>query len=202
MKKLLLFTLSALILKMSSAQITKHNWLVGGTGLFSSTTSNSAAGNIGQRQTQINLSPNIGYFLADKFAAGLKIGYSNIRYKQLNTPNYNLSKFITCSVGPFLRYYFLPTDKQFNLLVDGSYQYGNERGGGVSSTGSEPVDFDLTKYQKHTFSIAAGPVIYFNSSVGLEFLAAYTTSKYVNIEGRNKTFQVGLGLQVHLEKDK
>jgi len=113
MKKLLLFSLSALILKISLAQITEHNWLVGGTGLFSSTTSNSMAGAVGQRQTQINLSPNIGYFLFDKFAAGLKLGYSNNRYKQLNTPNYNLSKFITYSIGPFLRYYFLPTDKQF-----------------------------------------------------------------------------------------
>jgi hypothetical protein len=200
MKKLLLFILSPFILKLSSAQITKHNWLVGGTGLFSSTTFYSRAGGIGERQTQINISPNIGYFLADKFAAGLRLGYSNNRYKQLNTPNYNLSKYITYSVGPFLRYYFLPTDKQFNLLVDGSYQYGNERGGGVVSTGSDPVDFDLTKYQKHTFSFAAGPIIYFNSSVGLEFLAAYTTSKYANITGRNNTFQFGIGLQVHLEK--
>lgn len=200
MKKVLLFTLTAFILKTSSAQITKHNWLVGGTGLFSSTTSNSMAGAIGQRHTQINLSPNIGYFLVDKLAAGLRLGYSNDRYKELNTPNYNLSKYIAYSVGPFLRYYFLPSDKQFNLLVDGSYQYGNERGGGVVSTGSDPVDFDLTKYQKHTFSFAAGPVIYFNSSVGLEFLAAYTTSKYANITGRNNTFQVGVGLQVHLEK--
>jgi hypothetical protein len=160
------------------------------------------AGSVGQRQTQINLSPNLGFFLADKFATGLKLVYSNNRYKQINTPNYNLNKFITYSVGPFLRYYFLPTDKQFNLLVDGSYQYGNERGGGVVSTGSEAVDFDLSKYQKHSFSIAAGPVIYFNSSVGMEFLAAYITSKYANIAGRNNTFQVGLGLQVHLEKDK
>lgn len=202
MKKIVLFVFSAFILKYSSAQISKGNWLVGGSGFFSLTTSNSMSGVSGLRQTQINLSPSIAYFFFDKFAAGLKIGYSNSRNKQLNTPNYNLGKSITYSVGPFLRYYFLPTDKQFNLIIDGSYQYGIENGGGVVSTGSQPVDFDLTKYQKNTFTFAAGPVIYFNSSVGLEFLAAYMTSKYANWVGRNNTFQFGVGLQVHLERDK
>lgn len=202
MQKILLLFLFASLLKISSAQITKHNWLVGGTGLFSSTNFNSRAGGVDERQTQINLSPNIGYFLADKFAIGLKLSYFNERIKQLNTPNYNLNKFFTYNIGPFVRYYLLPIDKQFNLIVDGSYQYGIKKGGGVSSNSPTPVDFELTKYQTQTFTIAGGPVIYFNSCVGLEFLAAYSTSWYVNYKGRNNIFQIGVGLQVHLEKDK
>lgn len=202
MKKIILSLLFASLLKISSAQVTKHNWLIGGTGFFSSTTSNSSVAIVRDRYTRINLSPNIAYFFADKFAGGLKFSYFNEKYQQLNSSNYNVDKYITCYIGPFVRYYFLPTDKQFNLIIDGSYQYGIEKGGGVSSNSPTPVDFEWTKYQKQTFTIAGGPVIYFNSCVGLEFLAAYSTSSYVNYKGRINMFQIGIGLQFHLEKDK
>ncbi|KAA9035706.1 porin family protein [Ginsengibacter hankyongi] len=200
MKKILLliFTFSSIL--YSSAQITKSNWLIGGTGLFNSTTYNSTTGAAGQRVTDIQLSPNIGYFLVDKFATGLKLGFGSSRYKTIGQNS--LSKQTTYSLGPFIRYYFLRVRKQFNLLVDASYQYGIERGGGSSAPDGQPLVFSITQYTKNTFSIAAGPVIYFNPSVGLEFLIGYSSSKYVQHEGNNNTVQVGLGLQVHLKKHK
>jgi hypothetical protein len=197
MKRFILLTLFALILKTSSAQLTKGNWLVGGSGFYSFMNYNTTEGNPGQRRTLISLSPDIGYFLADKFAAGLKLRYTKERYKTLSTSANGISKYTTYSAGPFIRYYILPAEKQFNLLLAGSYQYGHERGGG----GSSNVDFDLTRFQTHDFSLAACPVIYFNSSVGLEFLAEYTRFKYAKFSGLNSTFQVGFGLQVHLDRD-
>ncbi len=200
--KYLLFISAALLFKQSHAQITKNNWLVGGSGVFSSITYNSGAGGGGQRITNIQLSPNIGYFFVDKFTTGLRTSIGITRSKILNTPYYNLGKGITYGGGPFLRYYFLPTGSPFNILIDGNYQYSISKGGGISTSTPEPVDVPLTKYEMNTFSVAAGPVLYFNSSVGLEFLIGYSTTKYLHYEGRNNTIQAGIGLQVHLEKDK
>jgi hypothetical protein len=94
----------------------------------------------------------------------------------------------------------LPTEKPFNILVDGSYQYGIERISTANPTANQPLNTAITKYNKNTFAFAAGPVIYFNPAVGLEFLIGYSTEKYIHYEGANNTFQVGLGLQVHLGK--
>ena len=203
MKKIILFILAISSIKYSSAQLTKQNWLVGGTGFFNSTTYTNDLGFQTQRVTTIQIAPNIGYFFVDKFAGGLKLNFSTSRYKNIsNGAGYNLSKSTTYGFGPFLRYYFLNVNKQFNILIDGSYQYNIERAGGVSSSNSTPVPVPITQYSKNTFSIAAGPVIYFNTSVGLEFLIGYSSTKYVQNSSKNSGIQVGLGLQVHLEKNK
>ena len=203
MRKLTILLLTISLTKYSSGQITNCNWLVGGTGLFNSTTYTNDLGLQSIRYTNIQLSPNIGYFFVNKFAGGLKLSFATSRNKIISDgAGYNLGKNDSYGFGPFLRYYFLNPDKQFNILIDGSYQYQIERGGGVSSTGNTPLSVPITQYTKNTFSIAGGPVIYFNSSVGLEFLVGYTTSNYVQNKSSINSFQVGLGFQIHLEKDK
>ena len=203
MRRIILLILAVSTLKYSSGQITKNNWLVGGMGLFSSTTFKNDFGLQTHRATNLQLTPAIGYFFIDKFAGGLKLNFSTSRNKNIyDGAGYNLAKNNTYGFGPFIRYYFLNTDKPFNLLIDGSYQYNIERGGGVSTGDDTPIPIPITQYTKNTFSIAAGPVIYFNTSIGLEFLVGYTTSKYIQNNRGNNSVQVGLGLQVHLEKDK
>jgi len=99
MRRVLLFALSITLIKSSSAQLTKHNWLVGGTGYFSSTTNNIETAQ-GQKITNLQLSPNIGYFITDKFAPGLKLSFGSTRYKMKNQNS--LGKYTTYSFGPFL----------------------------------------------------------------------------------------------------
>ncbi len=53
---------------------------------------------------------------------------------------------------------------------------------------------------KNTFAFSTGAVAFFNSSVGIEFLISYTNYKFTTIAGNNGILQMGLGLQVHLEK--
>ena len=203
MRLFAILLLAISITKCSTGQITRHNWLVGGTGLFNSTTYTNDLGLQSLRYTNIQLSPVIGYFFVNKFAGGLKLSLATSRSKNISDgAGYNLGKNNSYGFGPFLRYYFLGIDKQFNILIDGSHQYQIERGGGVSSTGSATLPVPITQYSKNTFSIVAGPVIYFNSSVGLEFLAGYTISKYVQNKSSIKSVQVGLGFQIHLERDK
>ena len=198
---ILLFAISAAT--YSNGQITKHNWLVGGSGFFNSTTYTNDLGYRTSKENSVQLFPNIGYFFADKFAGGLKLIFSTSNNRIIsNGAGYNLGKYNTYGFGPFFRYYILQAHKQFNILIDGSYQYSIERGGGVSSGDSTPLPVPITQYTKNTFSIAGGPVIYFNTIVGLEFLIGYTTSEYVQNNGSSKKLQFGLGFQIHLENDK
>lgn len=192
-----------LLLKISFAQTSKHSWIVGGTALFSSKTSSTIVSDtgisaLGLRNAQIKFSPDVGYFFSDRFVAGIKILYSINKLKVLNTSNNNLNKSIDYGVGPFMRYYFLPKTKKFNLFVDGSYQYGIEKRKEVIYVDGQPAFSKLIKYTGHSFSIAAGPVINFHSSIGFEILIGYTTSKYTSFIENNKTLLAGMGLQVYL----
>lgn len=76
------------------------------------------------------------------------------------------------------------------MVTEAAYLYGFET--------RAPSD----KTTKNTFSFSAGPVIYFNNVVGLEMLVSYSTYKLSQIEGNNNTIRFGIGLQVHLEKEK
>lgn len=189
MKKKTIFLAAILFFAFTAnSQVTKGNWLVGGNINFSSTNYKSDAGSksVG---FDFKLTPNIGYFIADKFATGIKAGIGkNGRKAEGTTVSATYTDF---NIGPFLRYYLLSPERQFNILTEVTYQYGFAGGNGGSK-----------KPMKSTFAFAAGPVIYFNNSVGLEFLIGYSTYKYATFSGSNKTFQFGLGLQVHLERNK
>jgi len=193
MKHVFLTALSLTFTFASSAQLTKNNWLVGGTGNFlaSKHSYSSPTYSSSSDRLEINLSADIGYFIIDKFAFGLKPGYS--KYKdQVNGPGGGYSNQNTINIGPFARYYFLKADKDFNILTDVSYQHGF-------------YWFTPTKGNINIFSVSAGPVVYFNSSVGLEFLLGYYSKKEIikqsgdNVD-KQTGFQISIGFQIHLEK--
>lgn len=191
MKVFFLMLLSLNLTLTAFSQITKNNWLVGGSGkLFSDNSDyNSTAYSYTAKFTQIDISASVGYFLADKLALGLRPTFSSIKGKvtaiggmSTNTQHYWL--------GPFARYYFLPSDKQLNFLTDIGYQFGVFNSKGYKG--------DLA-----SFSAFAGPVIYFNNCVGIEILFGYSYNKE-DMEDVSKTihkgFQTSIGFQIHLEK--
>lgn len=195
MKKLFFSLFASMLFFSAHAQLTKGNWLVGGTGNFlsSKNTYTSPTYSSSSDRVDIKISPNIGYFITDKFAVGLRPSFS--KYKEqvdgAGGLTANISRF---EFGPFARYYFLQSDKQYNILMDVSYQYGIYY--------NKP-----TKGNINTLSASAGTVIFFNSSVGLEFLLGYYSRKEVlplTTNGENTTdqkgFQIGIGFQIHLEK--
>lgn len=191
---LLVFTITVLVFT-ANGQITQGNWLVGGTGSFLSSKNNYTSPNYSASSDRIDIkvSPSVGYFIADQFASGLKVSYSKYK-EQVNGPgglSANVSRF---EFGPFARYYFLQADKQYNILTEASYQYGIYY--------SKPTTGSI-----NTFSASAGTVIFFNSSIGLEFLVGYYSRKEVmplTTPGETiinqKGLQIGIGFQIHLEK--
>ena len=72
-----------------------------------------------------------------------------------------------------------------NFLVEANYFYGKDF-----------YDKDFS----NSYGLKAGPVIYFNSSVGLEFLAKYEHFYNSSDSSTGDNFQIGIGLQIHLKK--
>jgi len=184
MNKALLIIISILITCNIKGQITKRNWMVGGNGLFSTQSENLRGTNV--KGLNIEISPGIGYFFLDKFAGGARISlkYSKIEYNSVadNTTQIGF--------GPFLRYYILSTEKRINFFGETSFKYSNLSGNNFKS------------YSENTFRVSAGPVIYFNSSVGLEFTLNYEVFNSNATNTDYKTFYLGIGFQIHLESDK
>ncbi|MBN8720171.1 MAG: outer membrane beta-barrel protein [Sediminibacterium magnilacihabitans] len=193
MRPVLTIVIFVLISMSAKSQVTKGNWLLGGTVNFSSSKTATSYPTPTQETdvdiTNVTASPTIGYFLMDKFAAGLKQSFSWNK-AQVATSGGLSSNIRRYTIGPFFRYYFLDAEKPFNLFTEASYQLG------VISNTPQTGSIKL-------LSVAAGPVIYFNSSVGLEFTIGYS-QRSEEIKGSykedKKSFQIGIGFQIHLNK--
>lgn len=174
------------MISTSNGQITKGNWLVGGSGSFNSTTAEGNSNGITttSKGSSIQINPNVGYFVSDKFAVGLN------PYVSFGNPEGSNNNSFGFGIGPFARYYFLKADKSINVFSHIGYNYGK------GYRNSESVN------DSNNFVVKAGPVLYFNDSVGLELTLDYNISNinYNSSTTDFKTFSIGLGFQIHLEK--
>lgn len=189
MQKIFFFILSFTFYCLTAqSQLDKKSWLVGGSASYTNSKFNSgflgASTNV--EQYQFTISPAVGYFLIDKLCTGLVTSFQETGSRAQGTTVW--SKYSNFNFGPFLRYYFLKKEKTVNILAQTYYQFGAE--GSTSGLNKSTLDF------------SAGPVLYFNSSVGLELLISYLTYTYKNISVSDSKVQFSLGLQVHLQKDK
>ncbi len=185
MKKILFLTFFISVFSfISNGQITKNNWLVGGNGRLSSQKQTLNSSDI--KGFNIDLSPNVGYFFIDKFAGGIKarLAFDKVEF------NGGVSKTTQTGIGPFFRYYFLEQLNRINLFAEAAYQYLHNSGNTGSSNSS------------NTFTFSAGPVIYFNTSVGVELTANYEIFNNQSVNTKAKTFFLSIGFQIHLEKEK
>ena len=195
MKSILTALIILFVAFSASAQLDKKTWLVGGSGSFYSNNNTYVypAANGTGKETNIDVSAKIGYFIIDKLAVGLTPTYFFYKAKFSGGAEPQNHKF---AIGPFVRYYFLDKEKSFNILSEVSYQFGK------NVDNSPP----RSKGKFNKFSIAIGPEIFFNSSVGLEILLGYKATT-LSIENSpyefsliNKGFLISVGFQIHLEK--
>lgn len=179
----------------SSSQITERHWMVGGSGSFTHAENKGSAVTNSDRTT-LTASPNIGYFIWDNFCAGARVSFNSIKQVYTENPGNGAisyeQRITTYDLGPFLRYYFLDPEYRTNLFVDGCYQHQILK---------HRVPGNSSLQTANAFSINAGPVVYLNSTVGLEFTIGYSSLKYKGVGGRTNTVQANLGLQIHLQRD-
>lgn len=189
MKTLLtVITLFLLFFGKANAQITKGNWMVGGNASFSynrtenKNINNNSGTNINYVEVgiySISLEPNVGYFVKDKLATGIKIDYTNgfnegggLRFDEMNL-----------GISPFVRYYLLEKEKMYNIFLEPSFYYFTSKNLGNSSG----------------YGLKAGFVFFLNSSVGAETVLSYNRTSNESFNNNNVYF--GFGIQVHLEKE-
>ncbi|MGE5107959.1 MAG: outer membrane beta-barrel protein, partial [Sphingobacteriales bacterium] len=164
-------------------QINKNNWMIGGAASLRAS-NYDLGGGFSSKQTIVQLSGDVGYFIIDKLAIGLKPGYSRT---ETNNPHIIANAY---EIGPFVRYYFLPKEKYVNIFSELSYQYGiMKTNQGVSQN-------------SNNFSGLIGCAAFFNSSVALEFTLGYSSYLYNNNSGKVNSVIAGVGFHFHLEKEK
>ena len=174
----LFFTISA------NAQITKGNWMVGGSANFNSTsyesTSNGGSSSEG-KGIGVTIYPTFGYFIADKLALGLSPSFGYSKTEGGNA-------YTSYGAGPFVRYYLLKPEKMINVLTHIGYSYGTDNSNSTSNI----------------LNFKAGPAIFLNSSVALELTLSYNISQLTSdsSSATYKSFNIGFGFQIHLEKEK
>ena len=112
MKTLIVFFLIFFATEITmNAQITKGNWLVGGDVALSY--SKSKYETLPDASSfAFDISPNIGYFVYNKIAGGIKVDYYKSKYKD----DLGSSTFENFYLAPFARYYFLKPEKNFECV--------------------------------------------------------------------------------------
>lgn len=180
---------------LSRAQFTKGNILAGGSVGISFTTNKSISGSTTTTNYSTNsfsISPQVGYFFLDNFAAGAGILLSSSTTKADGSPSGN--SFSSFSFSPFGRYYF---GKFFGQAGIGFGSYTQE------STNNNNI---TTTFKGSTFnwSLGGGYVILLNQHVGLEPQILYRSDSQTpdgsSITNRNAGLFLQLGLQVYLSK--
>ncbi len=174
-KNIFVSTVLLLFTTISYAQTEKNNLILGGNINYSSV----KTGSLSVKNTTLNLSPSVGYFVVDNLAVGVNINYSQEKFANI-TQN-------SLSFGPFARYYFGKHDKlkPFGQIGLGLF------------SGNHQVNFRNTKVKGSTYHIGLGAAYFLTKNVALEGLFQY---QKINLnEGLNSnTLGFRIGFQIHL----
>jgi hypothetical protein len=185
MKKAIVLLIAILITTSIHAQIDKGYWLLGGSASYSQHKYNLHNGKL----TQSVFTPRVAYFVIDNLAAGLLIDYEiNTSYMEGQVSS---SKTTQLKAGPFIRYYLLKNKSHLNVFAEGNVSFGK-----INQKGFDAADI-------FQFMFAAGPVVYFNSSVALELSIGYRSSeiKFSPVSTKIESILFSVGFNVHLTKD-
>jgi hypothetical protein len=163
------------------AQVDKGQWLVGGSAGFN----HSSQGD--DKQTDISIAPDAGYFVINQLAVGLAPTFDYTKTKTKSGSTTISGSSTTYSLAPFVRYYFMPSGEQVNIFADASYGFGSSKVKGGSSVSA------------NYYQIKAGPAIFLTPNTALE-LALYYRSFGGDAypDDRNNNFGLSAGFQIHL----
>lgn len=173
-------------------QLNKRTWIVGGDAGFNTSTYqvNSV---VNTKTANLQLSGSVGYFVAPRLPVGIRISWQSKALKYDDPYGTTRQGHLTYrGTGLFARYYFLKrTDRPLNIVLDAHYWLG-----------AVVSDLSLNVARFHRYTLAAGPVVYLNSRLGLELLLGYFREKTADPGKPTTGFQASLGLQIHLKKNK
>jgi hypothetical protein len=212
-KKIYLLPLLLCVTLPAWCQLKKGQWVTGGTAAYAHSTTKGTTSGIKNtnKVTSFQAAPLGGYFFMDRFCAGLRPGYSTSSTNQVldgaQLPmmlfySSTTSKSTAFSIAPFARYYFLPAGRKINILADLSYAYDYvsqhsetyQRYNNLSTQQiQEGRSTSVSKEHASSYTLAAGPAIFFNPKVSLELTVGYSITDFADSDLTSNTIQVGTG---------
>lgn len=211
MKKLLLAGAIALF-GLSNAQMTKGDWVISGnTGMgFNNTTTTVKVGGKstdGPKVNTFSITPSVGYFVIDKLAVGLDLGYVNTttKYQGLKSTN------STFSVMPTATYYFANSSKFVPFLGAGiGYASNKTKYSFYKDINNEGLDPLLMQDTETTtdglaWKVKGGVTYMATSSLGINLGISYDqfsnkeTVMNTDIKTNIKTFGVNVGFSYFIK---
>lgn len=164
---LILLFFSTCIYASAQTKILKGDWTAGGRlGLTSTSVTGSSSSTL-----TYEADPNVGYFIIDGLAGGIEFTFLKA--------DYNL--FVA---SPFVRYYFFPSDKIFNVAVQGSYGWGVYK---------QYIYTDNV----NQFSFFISPTAFFSPSAAFKLSLGYVSVGISGLELRTKSLSIGGGIQAY-----
>ncbi len=190
MKTILLLSLLLALTTTAFTQVSKGQFLIGSSINFESIKNeNSSYGNY--ESTNYYISPNIGYFIINKIATGLRVDFKSYNNKSESLETHQTNT----SISPFLRYYFLPVQKKVNAFIDVSYIHNKSKWSSNSNAGY------FVKAKGYYFY--GGTAIFLTNQIALEFTFGYRHTKSDDFGNtKENKLSSGVGLQIHLGKHK
>ncbi|WP_164112800.1 MULTISPECIES: outer membrane beta-barrel protein [Sphingobacterium] len=151
------------------------------------------------KNSYFRFSPKVGYFLSDKFAVGVDLGFSKTNQEELGANNSIFkSKYNEFKVGAFGRYYFLNIGERFKAYSELNAAYYTFR------TKTEGYDFN-PKMNHYSLNGGIGANFFLTKNVALGYsfgnIIGFNTSKkdeekssngfYLNVNSFNNFFETG-----------
>ncbi len=190
MKKLLVLGAVALF-GLSNAQTEKGSWVIGGSttlGFNNVNTKVKYNGNSvdGPKVSTFNITPSVGYFVANNIAVGLDLGYTSMTTKQtvLGT-EYKTTNSIF-KVMPTATYYFKTGDSKLLPYLGAGIGYASN---------TEKEDNHSYTYDGLAWKVKGGITYLVTPQVGIDLGLAYDqfSNKDNNVTTNVNTFGVNAG---------
>lgn len=209
MKKLLVASAIVLFGAMN-AQTEKGSWVVGGSTTLGFNTTNTkykydGESGDGPKVSTFNVTPSAGYFVIDKLAIGIDLGFTSLTTKMEEDfmgTNYSAkSTMSTFSILPTATYYFKSDSKVLPYLgVGAGYSMTKEKFT-QTGIGSNNYEDNLNGF---AWKGKGGIVFLLTPSIGIDLGVSYlgTNGKYdddSDVKVQTNTFGVNAGISVFLK---
>lgn len=185
MKNIYAAAIAVLLAFSARSQISSGQVLLGGRAAYAN--ENIKVDESRYRLAELSISPSAGIFIVDKLAAGVRFTFEANRTRHINQQYDYRTRSRTYS--PFVRYYFLPVSKDYNLFLETSLDYH-----------AETIRFngDKRKERSDGFSVAGGPVVFITRQIALEL--AFSYGKKYQADEHTTSLGTSLGFQFHFGK--
>jgi hypothetical protein len=156
-------------------------------------------GDQNSKHISASFAPNLGYFVADRFAVGMTFAFSlsNTTHEDFDLE----SRYTSFGLGPAFRYYVL-LDDRWAVFPTLAYTFETFT---FKSTQVDPISGELfpqtTKSKGSIFKGGAGITYFINKSVGIEGLLFYQGSRANEGASTSSSVQFNIGFQIYFNQE-